>query len=188
MAEKNLVYQNPFDFKEKKQFKSKWEEYRKGDWRRGTGKTYVTLETVIPELPEKEITAPDEAAFHKKQIEIENKIKDLIKNSAELRDKFQGLIDEKVNKRATGRNKDEPESHGDKVQHLKSVIGKKKRIHEKLADLEENKGDLIKRRENLMKKINPKWNTSELVPKGLKELKKKLETSSTDHKQEAFFI
>lgn len=60
------MYQNPFEFKEKKKFKSKWEEYRWGDWRKGTGKTYVTLETVIPELPAKEITAPDEAAFHKK--------------------------------------------------------------------------------------------------------------------------
>ena len=31
---KNLVYQNPMEFKETKKFKSKWEEYRLGDWRR----------------------------------------------------------------------------------------------------------------------------------------------------------
>lgn len=42
---------SPLDFKEKKKFKSKWEEYRFGDWRKGSGKTFVTLETVIPEVP-----------------------------------------------------------------------------------------------------------------------------------------
>lgn len=67
------------DFKEKKKFKSKWEEYRFGEWRKGAGKTFVTIDTVIPSLPEKDITPPDEAAFHKKQVEIETKIKELIK-------------------------------------------------------------------------------------------------------------
>jgi len=33
------------EFKETKKFKSKWEEYRQGDWRKGSGKTFVTLET-----------------------------------------------------------------------------------------------------------------------------------------------
>ena len=68
------MYSNPLDFKEKKKYKSKWEEYRFGEWRKGSGKTYVTLETEIPELPQP-ILAPDEAQFHKKQVEIEEKIK-----------------------------------------------------------------------------------------------------------------
>jgi hypothetical protein len=41
------------EFVEKRKFKSKMEEYRHGDWRKGSGKTFVTLETVIPEKPEK---------------------------------------------------------------------------------------------------------------------------------------
>ena len=49
---KNFIYLNPMDFKEKRKFKSKWEEYRHGDWRKGSGKTFVTLETIIPEMPE----------------------------------------------------------------------------------------------------------------------------------------
>lgn len=65
------------EFKETKKFKSKWEEYRGGDWRRGSGKTYVTLETVIPEMPDKLLTPPDEASFHKKLLEIEDKIKSI---------------------------------------------------------------------------------------------------------------
>jgi len=67
------------DFKEKKTFTCKYLEYKYGDWRKGSGKTYVTLETVIPEIPENPIIAPDEATFHKKQVEIDEKIKDLIK-------------------------------------------------------------------------------------------------------------
>ena len=88
-AAKNLVYQNPMDFKEKKKFKSKWEEYNYGEWRRGSGKTWVTLETVIPAIPENlNITAPDEAAFHKKQVEIEEKIKEIYKQIDESKEKF----------------------------------------------------------------------------------------------------
>jgi hypothetical protein len=59
------------DFKETKKFESKWEEYRYGDWRKdGVSKTYVTLETIIPPLPEKPLNPPDEEAFKKKQAEI----------------------------------------------------------------------------------------------------------------------
>jgi hypothetical protein len=107
------VYQNPFDFKEKKKFKSKWEEYRHGDWRKGTGRTFVTLETVIPEMPKQEITAPDEAAFHKKNVELENKIKDLYKNVDDLKDKFQDLVSQKSAQRKG--NNYEPKEVRDKL-------------------------------------------------------------------------
>jgi hypothetical protein len=69
------------DFKETKKFESKWEEYRYGDWRKeGISKTYVTLETIIPPLPEKPLLPPDEEVFKKKQAEISQKIKDIFKN------------------------------------------------------------------------------------------------------------
>ena len=64
---KNLVYKNPMEYKEKRKFKSKWEEYRHGDWRKGSGKTFVTLETVIPEMPEKLMVPPEEKTFVAKQ-------------------------------------------------------------------------------------------------------------------------
>lgn len=67
------------DFKEKRKFKSKWEEYRHGDWRKGSGKTFVTMETTIPEIPENEnlLKLPDENSFHKRQVEVEEKIKEI---------------------------------------------------------------------------------------------------------------
>jgi hypothetical protein len=64
------------EFVEKRKFKDKWEEYRHGEWKR-TGKTYVTMETVIPERPTKLLKAPDEKAFHTSRDEIEKKIKDI---------------------------------------------------------------------------------------------------------------
>ena len=72
------------DFKETKKFKNKWEEYRFGDWRRdGFAKTYVTLETVIPPLPENPVSPPDEELFKKKLADIESKIKLITKSLEE---------------------------------------------------------------------------------------------------------
>jgi hypothetical protein len=77
--EKNLVYKNPLDFKETRKFKSTWEEYRFGDWRKGSGKTFVTIDTEIPDLPMKAFEVPDEVAFRKEQVEIEEKVKLMFK-------------------------------------------------------------------------------------------------------------
>lgn len=183
---KNLVYQNPFDFKEKKKFKNKQEEYRFGEWRRMPS-VYVTLETPIPELPAKEIATPDEAAFHKKQIELENKIKDHYKNADDLKEKFNELVDQKRSQRE-GKKTYEPKETRDKRQRFNQVNNEKKRIREAIDEIEKNRGELIRKREQLIKFIHPKWNTTELVPKGLKELKKVMETSSGGRKEEDKYI
>ena len=75
-AKKNLIYRNPLDFKEKKKFKSKWEEYHYGDWKRGSGKTFVTLDTDIPEEPEA-IPEPAESDYRKKKQDIDDRIKEI---------------------------------------------------------------------------------------------------------------
>lgn len=64
------------EFVETKKFKDKWEEYKGGDWRR-LGKTFVTMDTVIPPMPTgKEILqAPNETKFMTTRNEIEDKIK-----------------------------------------------------------------------------------------------------------------
>lgn len=183
----NTVYKNPFDFKEKKTFKSKWEEYRYGEWRRGTGKTFVTLETPIPELPEREIAAPDEAAFHKKQVEIENKIKETYKQMDDLKVKFSEGIEQKKAQR-TGGGQYVPQDVKDKRQRLKDVNTQKRKIYNAIDEIEGSKGDLVRKREALIKSINHKYNTLELVPKGLKELKKQFEMSSGGRKEEANYI
>jgi len=45
-----------------------------GDWRKPRPRIFVTLETVIPEKPKNIIEAPDETAYHKGQLELDEKI------------------------------------------------------------------------------------------------------------------
>jgi len=65
--EKSLIYHNPFDFKETKKYKNKWEEWKHGEWRKRAQKTFVTLETEIPEMPEKLTEKPSQEEFNKKK-------------------------------------------------------------------------------------------------------------------------
>jgi len=83
------------DFKEKKKFKSKWEEYHYGEWKRGSGKTYVTLETVIPAAPEKPTGAPDEAAYRKKKQDIDDSINGINTNLGERKTQFEEVLAQK---------------------------------------------------------------------------------------------
>jgi uncharacterized coiled-coil DUF342 family protein len=175
------------DFKEKKTFRTKWHEYRYGDWRKGSGKVFVTLETAIPELPKVEVTAPDEAAFHKRQVEIDDKIKDIIKGLEERKVKFFELVDHKKAQRQ-GRSAVMPKEMKEKFDRLGQLNKRKKKIYEEMDAAQANNGELTRRRELLNKKIHKQWNTSELVPKGIKEIRKKLETTSGTHNDEARLI
>lgn len=83
------------EFVEKRKFKSKWEEYRHGDWRKGSGKTFVTLETVIPEQPKTLLKPPEEKAFHTKQQEIETKIKEINSGLDEKKTQFEEILSQK---------------------------------------------------------------------------------------------
>lgn len=80
------------DFKEKKKFKSKWEEYHYGEWKRGSGKTFVTLETVIPAAPEKAIATPDETNYRKKKQDIDDAISGINKGLDDKKTQFEGIL------------------------------------------------------------------------------------------------
>lgn len=185
--EKNLVYQSPFDFKDKRQYKNKWEEYRFGQWRKEQRKTYVTLETVIPELPEKKIEAPDEAAFHKKQVEMDNKIKDLYKDVDELKGKFSGFLEQKQASNQ-GKTPIANGGNGNKISRLKQLNTQKDKIHREANKYDDEKLDLTRKLENCRKKIEGKYNTSELVAKGIKDLKKQFESSSGTSREESNYL
>ena len=69
-----------------------------------------------------------------------------------------------------------------KIDRLRELNKIKKKIYNDQDASQENQGDLLKQKEVLMKKIHRKWNTEELVPKGIKEIKKLLETGSGNNK------
>lgn len=65
-----------------------YQEYMYGDWRKPRPRIFVTLETEIPEMPKKIIEVPDETAYHKGQIEIDEKIDALNDKIRDFSEKF----------------------------------------------------------------------------------------------------
>lgn len=83
------------DVKETRNFKNKWEEFKFGEWRKLRPSVYVTLETEIPEKPDKIIERPNEDAYQKKLKELEGKIKDIGKNLEEKKSNFDAVLSAK---------------------------------------------------------------------------------------------
>lgn len=64
----------------------------------------------------------------------------------------------------------------------------KEKIYDEANKIDAEKGDLIKQKEHCARKIDKKYNTEELVTKGLKEIKKNFERSSGTSKEEVAYI
>ena len=105
----------------------------------------------------------------------------------DLKGKFAEGIEQKKAQRSGG-GQYEGKDVRDKRQRLKDVNAQKRKIYNAIDEIEGSKGDLVRKREALVKFINHKYNTVELVPKGLKELKKQFEMSSGGIKVEANYI
>jgi hypothetical protein len=141
-----LVYISPFDIVETRKFENKWEEYRYGKWRKGSGKTFVTLETVIPEVPKNKIEAPDEAAFHKRQTEIQNKIKDMFKELGDQTEKFSTIVEQK---RATNKGQSALESGNikTKLNRLSELNRMRQEILDNCSKFDEEKLELQRKKD-----------------------------------------
>ena len=128
--EKNIVYKNPVDFVETKTFKSKYEEFKLGDWRKGSGKTFVTLETAIPDMPKNPTKEPDEKTFSAKLKEIESKLKDQANFLEEKKEQFDTTLKAKILQQKAGDGQVVPASKeiGDAVKELKQLHGERKEI------------------------------------------------------------
>jgi len=90
--EKSKVYINPMEIKETRTFKRAYDQYRYGEWRKQRPSVYVTLETDIPEIPEKMLEKPDEKARDTKLKEIDAKIKDINKALEAKKTSFDELL------------------------------------------------------------------------------------------------
>tara|TARA_B110000285_G_C15058578_1_gene581020 strand:- start:250 stop:747 length:498 start_codon:yes stop_codon:yes gene_type:complete len=164
------------DFKEKKKFKSKWEEYHHGDWKRGSGKTYVTLETVIPEAPPA-IPEPAEADYRKKKQDIDDRIKEINDSINEKKSQFDEIL-EKKHQHRSGQNQTEGDEEApvktmnmkEKFARMKELQGQKKKIYDEVDRISKGLADLKKEQEALSKKIDPKVQSSADISKTLKAL------------------
>lgn len=117
-----MVYNNPMEFVEKKTFRKKKDEYYNGDWKKLRQKIFVTLETVIPEMPETEVVAPDETAFLKKMAEISEKIKEMGGVISDKHNQFGELVEQKQDHRKKDPAKPEGSNIGQKRRRIQELM------------------------------------------------------------------
>lgn len=161
------------DFKETRKFKSKWEEYRYGDWRRQRSNTYVTLETVIPDMPAKPLQKPDEDAFQKKLKDIQDKIKEIGKSLDEKKSQFEETLQAKIHSQKEGEGGQVYSKEiGAKLKTVAELKKKKAAIHEAQDAAIEGQPELNARKQQLMKKIDTEYDREELLEKGLRRIAK----------------
>lgn len=62
-----------------KKYKSKYQEYMIGEWRKYRTSIFVTPQTIVPDPPSPKslLQEPDDVAYHLKQVELDEKIEEL---------------------------------------------------------------------------------------------------------------
>ena len=71
-----------------------YQEYMYGDWRKPRPKIFVTPETEIPPMPAQILDPPDESAYHKLQVEVDEKIDAINDKIRDLSERFNEKIKE----------------------------------------------------------------------------------------------
>lgn len=117
------------EVKETRTFKTKWHEFKYGEWRNLRPSVYVTLDTEIPAMPEKVLEKPNEDAYQAKLKELEGKIKDIGKSLEEKKGNFDELL---AAKSASQKGADGAPIHtkeiGAKLAKVKELQAKKRQI------------------------------------------------------------
>lgn len=75
-----------------------------------------------------------------------------------------------------------------KMNRIQEIVKLRKKIYQRQEEVQGNQGELVKHIERLKQSIDPKFNSAELVPKGIKAAQKDLEHGSNDHNGEKKII
>jgi len=188
-AGKTLEYKDPTEFKESRTFKNKADEYFEGHWRRPAPSLFVTLDTVMPEMPKTLVPKPDEAQFKKKQGELIDRVREINKLLDQRKEEFEDTL---AKKHATSQD-------GKRAQGVQT--GESKKLHVQIRELRERRNkqtaklDAIKLEEQELRRakdacnegIDRTFNTLELIPRGLKEAERQF-TSTGNFKSERDYL
>ena len=64
-------------------YRSKYQEFLAAEWRYQRNEVNITEETIVPHLPKNPLPEPDDADYHRKQLEFDDRINELF---SELKD------------------------------------------------------------------------------------------------------
>lgn len=183
------------DNEEPPKFNSAYEEFRAGYWRYPRReKVIITLETQIPEMPKKILEQPDEAAYHKLQAEVDEKIEAINAKVKELGERFTERLSQL--KTASRPSKESGEEAGTALtpsasKELKTLFdqvkekdAERKAIYSQVEVLNSEIADAENKKAKAEKKINPTYNKVDLIEKGMRELERKLQITTTTKQQE----
>lgn len=178
------------DYEEPPKFNSAYEEFRAGYWRYPKReKIVITLETQIPDLPKKLLEQPDESAYHKLQAEVDEKIEAINAKVKDLGERFTERLQQL--KAASRPNKDGSEEAGLALtpsaskelktlfEEVKEKDTERKIIYNQIELLNNEISDAENKKTKAEKKINPTYNKIELIEKGIKELERKHQITTT---------
>ncbi len=71
-------------FVSKRQWKSRFSEYQFAEWRRKRSNLFVTVETIVPKMPEKLLKEPDDAQYHLNIAKLDEQLEKIKEEFKEL--------------------------------------------------------------------------------------------------------
>lgn len=89
-------------YEPKRNYKSKYQEFMAAEWRYSRTEINITHETIVPKLPNKPKTEPNDAAYHNHQLECDERVDALYKElndfTLEFKQKQRDMYDEQNGK------------------------------------------------------------------------------------------
>lgn len=190
---------------EEPKFTSAYQEYVAGYWRRPKkNKIHVTPETQIPAMPKIILEAPDSAAYHKAQADIDEKVDAINKKIKDLGEKFnERLAQLKSGHKAKKQEDAEREENAGNLgyiplkasQELKGLFEQmranteeRNRIYDVIEVYNKEITEAENKKVKAEKKVHPQYFKLDQLEKGIKELERKLTVTTTTSKQEKEII
>lgn len=156
------------------------------EWRYFKQEINITEETIIPKLPPKPLAEPDDQAFHKHQVECDEKVDAFYKELDDFGKEYRSL---------SLRMKDEEQGKGAGWRELKEhfdelkVFNAQKRAIVQMREKSDGEiQDLIKEISKLNKQCHPTYNTLDDLEKGTKILNRRIETNTLSSQVERAII
>ena len=72
-------------FVPKRKYNSRYQEYQVAEWRFRKGNLYVTMDTIVPQMPKEILREPDDSKYHLQSAAVDEQIEKLNEEFKELK-------------------------------------------------------------------------------------------------------